>query len=84
MKDYNANKNAHPTKRGPGRYHGERVPHGKPPSGARHGKHVPRIIGLRTDLTAKQLQPQRLDGETFPDYQARRSFVKRAQRGLAF
>lgn len=77
-------KNAHPTKRGPGRYHKDGMQHGKLPSGARHGKHVPRITGVATGLSAKQLQPQRLDSETFADYRQRRAFVNRAQRGLAY
>ena len=77
-------KNAHPTKAGPGRYHGERVPHGTVPTSARHGAHVPRIVGMPTGLTAKQLQPQRIDGETFADYRQRRAFANRALRGMAF
>lgn len=77
-------KNPHPTKRGPGRYHKQGQFHGTAPAGVRHGKHVPRIVGLETGLTAKQLQPQRLDGETFADYRQRRAYAHRAMRGLAF
>lgn len=77
-------KNAHPTKRGPGRYHKDGALHGDMASNARHGKHVPRITGLYTGLTSEQLQPQRLEGETFADYRQRRAFANRALRGLAF
>lgn len=83
MKDYNANKNAHPTKRGPGRFHAA-VPHGKRATAAGHGKRVPRVVGLLTGLTSKHLQPQRLEGETFADYRQRRAFANRALRGVAF
>lgn len=57
------------------------MPHGTVPSGSRHGKHAPRITGLRTGLTSKQLQPQRLDGETFVDYRARRAAANFLLRG---
>ena len=84
MTKYDTNKNIHPTKRGPGRLHGQGVQHGKRATAAGHGKHVPRITGLHTGLTSKQLQPQRLEGETFADYRQRRAFANRALRGLAF
>lgn len=77
-------KTAHPTKRGPGRYHKDGVQHGKPINTGRHGKHVPRITGLHTGLTSRHLQPQRLEDETFADYRQRRAFANRALRGLAF
>lgn len=84
MNRYDMTKNPSATKRGPGRFHKQGHSHDNLPSGARHGKHVPRTVGLRTGLTARQLQPQRLDGETFADYRQRRAFANRALRGLAF
>lgn len=77
-------KNPHATKSGPGRYHKDGETHGTRAVAAGHGKHVPRIVGVPTGLTAKQLQPQRLDGETFADYRQRRAFTNRALRGMAF